>query len=543
MPGFALPKITVPETRRWLPAVALVLCLSMFGMVAVAMLTVGADPESGPSSLPTSTAAQGYQGLKRLLVERGHTVSSNRFEDSTGEAGGDAQQPRHSDIELITLNYDGMGLVRQVRSRSSAQSSDPSSASSSASAQSSTSQAADEEQHDVPDKRRSDHVLYKPLGRVVIVVAPKWASGQALGKPRWGGDPQPYPEHVLRRMLMVLSPVDSRPSPNADYDEDSGESDWIRTQAPPGKEVYDDGTNLLTYDMPVYDIRHSRVTGPVTVHGAANAGSTGQTVFRTPMPVGAITDLQSITGPNLTPVLLGPNGEALISRVTVTQGRRQPVAPVYLVSDPDLLNNQILADPKKVVAALAIIEGLAPQSQTKTQTPGAKARPSVVFNLTFNNLSVDRDLLHALSRPPWLGVSLSLVLLGLGLTWAAFSRFGPPLPVAAGPALGRGVRVLADNAARIMAIAVKESKLGPAYAQLVRDEVLKARGHRLSNSQQSPDELADRIGRLYGATDTYTDLKAGAAGLFTVHQLIDYARRLHAWKEQIGRSEIARANK
>ena len=109
MPGFALPKITVPETRRWLPAVVLVLCLSMFGMVAVAMLTVGADPESGPSSLPTSTAAQGYQGLKRLLVKRGHPVSSNRFEDSAGEAGGDAQRPRHSDIELITLNYDGMG--------------------------------------------------------------------------------------------------------------------------------------------------------------------------------------------------------------------------------------------------------------------------------------------------------------------------------------------------------------------------------------------------------------------------------------------------
>ena len=474
-------------------------------------------------------------------MKRGHPVSSNRFEDSAGEAGGDAQRPRHSDIELITLNYDGMGLVRHTRSQSSAQSSAQNSAqnsSSSASAQSSASQAADE-QHDVPDKRRSDHVLYKPLGRVVIVVAPKWASGQALGKPRWGGDPQPYPEYVLRRMLMVLSPVEASPSPNADYDEDSGEGDWIRTQAPPGKEVYDDGTNLLTYDLPVYDIRHSRVTGPVTVHGAAGAGSTDRTVFRTPMPVGAITDLQSITGPNLTPVLLGPNGEALISRVTVTQGRRQPVAPVYLVSDPDLLNNQILADPKKVVAALAIIEGLAPQ----TPTTGAAARPSVVFNLTFNNLSVDRDLLHALSRPPWLGVSLSLVLLGLGLTWAAFSRFGPPLQAAAGPALGRGVQILADNAARIMAIAVKESKLGPAYAQLVRDEILKARGHRLGSGQQSPDALADRIGRLYGATDTYTDLKAGAAGLFTVHQLIDYARRLHAWKEQIGRSEIARANK
>ncbi|MBP2161081.1 MULTISPECIES: hypothetical protein [Asticcacaulis] len=517
MPGFVLPKLTVPEARRWLPAVVLILCLSMFGMVAVAMFSVGADPESGPSSLPTSTAAQGYQGLKRLLLRQGHAVSSNRFED-----GGEGAQALHADIEIITLNHDGLGAIRRMRSASSSSSSETSSASASSQAEEQPTEA------NVPEKRRADHILYKPLGKVVIVVAPKWVSGPARGKPRWGSDPQPYPEHVLRRMLMVLSPVASSPSPNADYDEDDENAQWVRTTAPAGKEVYDDGQTLLTYDVPVYTIRHSRLAGPITVQGAA-----GQTVFRTPLAVGTITDLQSITGPNLTPVLVGPNGEALISKVSVTQGRAQPIAPVYLVSDPDLLNNQILADPKKVIAALGIIQALAP----------AKARPSVVFNLTFNNLSVDRDLLHALSRPPYLGLSLSLILLGLGLTWAAFSRFGPPLPVAEGPALGRGVKVLADNAARIMAIAVKEAKLGPAYAQLVRDEVLKARGHGLSNLQQAPDDLADRIGRLYGASDTYTDLKAGADKLLTVHQLIDYARRLHAWKEQIGRSEIERAHK
>jgi hypothetical protein len=518
MPGFALPKLTVPQARRWLPAVVLVLCLSMFGMVAVAMFSVGADPESGPSSLPTSTAAQGYQGLKRLLLRQGHAVSSNRFEDS-----GEGAQPLHSDIEIITLNHDDLGASRRMRSSPSSSSSSESSSASAASP------AADEPTAaNVPEKRRADHILYRPLGKVVIVVAPKWVSGPARGKPRWGSDPQPYPEHVLRRMLMVLSPVASSPSPNIDYDEDDEDAQWIRTTAPAGREVYDDGHTLLTYDVPVYDIRHSRPTGLITVRGAP-----GQSVFRTPLAVGRITDLQSITGPNLTPVLIGPNGEALISRVSVTQGRAQPVAPVYLVSDPDLLNNQILADPKKVVAALQIIGALAP----------GKTRPSVVFNLTFNNLSVDRDLLHALSRPPYLGVSLSLILLGLGLTWAAFSRFGPPLPVGAGPALGRGVKVLADNAARIMAIAVKEARLGPAYAQLVRDEVLKARAHPLGNLRHSPDELADRISRLYGASDTYTDLKAGADKILTVHQLIDYARRLHAWKEQIGRSEIERAHK
>lgn len=521
--------VRLSETRTWLPAVVLVLCLSMFGMALVALFTVGADPESGPKSLPTSVAAQGYQGLRRMLVARGHDTATNRFED-----GGEVTR---GDIEIITLDDDNgvynmatgardrRAMRRAMASASSeSQSSDQTSASQSAS--------ADDEANMwfTPDKRRSDHVLHHPLGRVVIVIAPKWRSASAPGNPRWAGTPGMISAPELRHMLAVLAPVSSQPLPDgakSENDDESDDSSSAASQlpaAPPGKGVYDDDDQLYTFDAVPYDIRQSHTQGPQTLHGAA-----GQTLFPGDVAVGEIGDLQTITGPNLVPVLVSADGRPLISRVMVTEGRAQPKVPVYLVSDPDLLNNQVLSDPKRVVAGLSIIDTLAPKTAKK---------PSVVFNLTFNHLSFDHDLLHALSRPPYVGVSLSVLLAGLALMWASFARFGPPGTEEAGAVLGRGVRVLADNAARLMAISLKEAKLGPAYASMVRDEVLRARGHRQLGANESPDELADRIGKLYGARESYTALKSKASNLLTVHQLIDVAQKLHAWKTEIDRANI-----
>ncbi len=536
-------KLRLPEIKAWLPGVAAVLCLSMVAMAAVALFTVGADPESGPQSLPTSIAAQGYQGLRRMLVARGYDTYTNRFED-----GGEVTR---ADIEIITLDDDtgvynlaGGARARRAMQRAASASSASEQASQEAStaASQSASQAASSAApsavasvlYDVddaygPDKRRSDHILYHPLGRVVIVIAPKWRSGPTPQNPRWAGTAGMMTAPELRHMLTVLAPVSSQPLPESEEDdEDDGSSSASYTPlppAPPGKGVYDDDGNLYTFDKVPYDIRQARTNGALILHGAA-----GQGAFPADLSVDGIGDLQTITGPNLVPVLLGPDARPLISRVAVTDGRAQPKVPVYLVSDPDLLNNQVLSDPKRVIAALGIVGTLAP--------PHTGKAPSVVFNLTFNRLSFDHDLLHALSRPPYVAVPLSLLLAALALMWASFARFGPPVTEEEGAALGRGVRVLADNAARLMAISLKEAKLGPAYAQMVRDEVLRARGHRQLNPNESTDELADRIGKLYGASESYTALKSKASNLLTVHQLIDVVQKLHAWKTEIDRANI-----
>ncbi|MDV6330984.1 hypothetical protein [Asticcacaulis sp. 201] len=539
------------KASGWLPAIAAFLCLGLFAMAAIALLDVNSEPKGGQSANITAVSAQGFSGLRRLLEARGHTITVNRMEDG----------PRldTADIEIITLDDDGGTLTyaynfedEDTASGSSGaptSSSDsvgpaPSSADSdtSASAASVAASLVDSQYGavQIPDPRRSRHVLQSPLGRAVLIVAPKWQAGPDRLNPRWAMGQSLIGTSTISDALKILAPMTDRPAPD----------DKTASRAP-SEDAFTrtvrSGDRLVTFDKADYAIKrdmqavvttgkagkrattHEGVSRAVTLTPAAR-----QALFKTPLAVNRITALQSIEGPNLQPILTGPEGQPVLSRVIVTRGRPQPKVPVYLLSDPDLLNNLILADPQKVVTALTLVDAVTP-----TAAPaGAKSR--IVFNLTFNGISFDHDLLHALARPPFIGVPLCLLIAGLGLMWAAFARFGPAREAPLNAPLGRGVQTLADNAARLMAITLKETRLGPAYADLIRDSVIRERGYVAGRHTgplaEAPDDLAERIGQAHKTTDSFTDLKARSAKVLTVHQLIGITLKLHAWKTEIQRA-------
>ena len=551
----ATPRLETPtqkpdfaqRARSWLPQIAAFLCLSILAMATIALFDVNAEPKSPASAKVTSVGAQGFAGLRRLLEAQGAVVKLNRFEDGSKDV-------EHGDLEIITLDDDG-GVFSgdidhggdKVRNNNSASASDDSaSASDSAAASSSDSAEArrrlrrmmsgggEDDGYAVPDTRRVDHVLYHPLGRAVLVVAPKWTVTAATGpQARWGMAADVMGTGDVSNILAVLAPVTWKPIPVA------------QTPAPPKVKVQGGDGDDESADAPSAMLNRvpyvvTRAVAPSDLVLSPAAGQGGVAVPQmTSLRTGRIERLQSVTGPNLVPVLTGPRGEVLLSRVIVTGSRPQTAVPVYLLSDPDLLDNQVLADPARTLTALDLVKVLTPPASKASKA----ARPVYVFNLTFNALGFDHDLLHALSRPPYIAVPLSLLIAALGLMWAAFARFGPPRLEDLRPALGRGVRILADNAARLMAVTLKEAKLGPAYAQLMRDQVLKIRGYRQIDARESADDLADRISQIYKSTHTYSDLRAQAARVLTVHQLIDVALRLHAWKVEIGKTENQLANR
>ncbi|EGF93546.1 hypothetical protein ABI_19860 [Asticcacaulis biprosthecium C19] len=535
-------RLTPGKMSGWLPAVALFLCLSMFAIAALILFQVGADPKSPPSAVPTSVAAQGFAGTRRLLDAEGYYTVINRYED-TG-------QTERGDLEIITLD-ETAGLFLSKYDALDAQ---ESSASASAEgAEASVTVEGDVRQlarflegqvGEVPDPVRANHILYQPLGKAVLIVAPKWDAGTYRRNPRWAQGPVLRHPKGVAQVLQVLAPV-------TETETEYGADDMIvRPVEVPGREVHVEEYVTYSYNVVTYDIRRVSRPAPakaqmanpkndpvVTARNAPDPDlpveadvvltpAVGQPLFAAPVRAGKISGLQTISGPNLQPVLTTADGRPVLSRVIVPGGAATKV-PVYLLSDPDLLNNQILAQPEKVVTALDLINRVA---------PGEKTTAKIVFNMTFNGLSFDRDLLHALSRPPFLGVPLALLTLGLALMWAAFARFGPAQEAPAGPPLGRGVRTLADNAARLMAITFKETRLGPAYATLVRDQVIRGRGFMQVDPAQSLDDLAERIGTTHGATDSYLNLKDKAARVATVHQLIDVTLKLHAWKTEIERA-------
>lgn len=522
------------RARTWLPYIAAFLCLALLAIATVALFDVNAEPKSPPAGHVTSISAEGFAGLRRLLEAQGDTVALNRFEDGNKDVD-------RGDLEIITLDDDGgvfsgdydkaggnasasaSGAPSSSTSPNSSTSSDDASASDSASANSDPAESRKrlrqlmhgvpgDDGYAVPDTRRVDHVLYHPLGRAVLVVAPKWTVTAPTGpQSRWGMGADLMSTDDVANILAVLAPVTWKPVSKA--------------QAAAKVKTDDDDQSD---DAPARALdRAPYVVTRTVARNYLDLSPSGRGPFSTGLRTGAIDRLQSVTGPNLVPVLTGPNGEVVLSRVIVTGAHPQTAVPVYLLSDPDLLDNQVLSDPARVVTALDLIKAL---------TPPTKGKPAYVFNLTFNGMGFDHDLLHALSRPPYIGVPIALLIAALGLMWAAFARFGPPVLEEMRPALGRGVRILADNAARLMAVTLKEARLGPAYAQLMRDQVLKIRGYRQIDARESADDLADRISQIYKATDRYSDLRAQAARVMTVHQLIDVALRLYAWKTEIGQN-------
>lgn len=534
----------------WLPAVAAFLCLCLFGMAAVTLVNLNSVRKTGQKANAAGVSAQGVAGLRRLLEARGHEVELNRLED------GPVAEP--GDLEIITLDDDGATQTyayhfdsdddssssaksERLVAESSSVSSETASTEDS-SAVSASSEAPKYGAAQIPDPRRSKHILTHPLGKVVLVVAPKWNAGVDPRNRYWDRGPALVELSNVRDSLGFLSPVTETPAPK----DDKAAAAKIAA-SPPDTRTVQNRNSLVTYDLNAYEIRRdARNRTDAEIKAAADGQKTlpikhrwtlhpvaGEGGFTAPVPVGEISGLQSITGPNLKPVLVGLNGEAVLSRVIVTGNRPQPKAPVYLLSDPDLINNQILSDPQKVASALNLIDVISPH----TSHPGR-----VVFNLTFNGISFDHDLIHAISRPPFIAVPLCLLIAGLGLMWAAFSRFGPATEAPVTAALGRGVRSLADNAARLLAVTLREVRLGPAYADLVRDQVLKDLfgngGYRSGSSRESADDLAERLGNAQKTTDSFIDLKAHAAKVMTVHQLIDITLRLHAWKTEIQRAHI-----
>lgn len=136
------------------------------------------------------------------------------------------------------------------------------------------------------------------------------------------------------------------------------------------------------------------------------------------------------TDPALEPVVRCGDG-LLVARRKLAEGPE-----VYLLSDPDVLNNHGLGLGDN---AALVYQLLAVQLQAT----------GVVFDETIHGFNRTPGLMAELRRFPLvLAVLQGLVLAGM-LVWAGLGRFGKPLPVAGG--LEAGKEVLIDNTARLLA--------------------------------------------------------------------------------------------
>ena len=236
------------------------------------------------------------------------------------------------------------------------------------------------------------------------------------------------------------------------------------------------------------------------------AGDTGFAGFSARL--GQIDSLRTISGEGWTPLLVDERGQAVL-----VQSRKAP--SIWVLADPDLLNNQGLASRDTARAGVRILD-----------VAGEGGRP-ILFDVTLNGLERGRGLGRLMLEPPLLAATLIAVAAAILMGLHALARFGQPR--ARGRAFALGARALVDNSADLVRMARKEHELAPAYADLTRSLVARAAGGHAAQ-QHWLDDLAARRGATAPG-----DLAAEAEKARTRDDLMAVARKLYDWRGEMTR--------
>jgi hypothetical protein len=248
--------------------------------------------------------------------------------------------------------------------------------------------------------------------------------------------------------------------------------------------------------------RHTGAAQAVLV--AAGAPFIGGESF----PAGRIQGLRTFEGGDWTPVLRDQAGEAVLVK--------DPRRPLFVLADPDLMNNQGLRDGQAFATAVAVIEGL------------RTGDGPVIFDVRLNGLGRERSVLRLLFDPPFLAVTLCLAAAAALGGWQAFCRFGPAL--APGRAVALGKAALIENSAALIRLAGREARMSVPYADLTTELSARAAGAPHELSAEALDAVLDRLAAQRGAAERLADLRRAAREAHSVADMLSVTGRLRRWR-------------
>ncbi|MBO9557163.1 MAG: hypothetical protein J7515_01080 [Caulobacter sp.] len=327
---------------------------------------------------------------------------------------------------------------------------------------------------------RDAYVKAAQLSSRTLVVLPKWRGGQDPKHPGW---------------VMGLEPL--RPT---------------------------DQVGLLkAIGVPKAVMAVAKDTAPRRLVGAPGGLFEGMSV-----ETGPIKNLQSVSGPNLTPVLTDAQGRVVLARRMPTE--------TYILADPDLINTMGLKDIRTAKAGVGMLRVLRDGA-----VPNGGYRPkdskTIAFDVTLNGFSRSRSVLKLAFEAPFVGATLCLVAAAVLMGLHAAARFRA---VRRGErALALGKDALIDNSAGLIRMAKREPALAPRYAELQRAAAVKALGGlRPGGSRlegQALTDFLDRQGERFGAADSASRLDEETRTVRSLGDLMKVAAKWHQWRLEMTR--------
>lgn len=220
---------------------------------------------------------------------------------------------------------------------------------------------------------------------------------------------------------------------------------------------------------------------------------------------------QVIHGNTIEPLLGVPGEGALVAQL----GDQ----PHYVLADPDLLNNHGIRRPATARAAIEMLALMLPSEGGAIlfDTGGALQPPP------------RRNLLRSMFEPPFLAMTLALLVAALLAGLYGVGRFGPARrPVRAIPF---GKAALVENSAGLVRLAGREVRLGGAYADLVRDEAARAGAAPPHLQGEALEAYLDRFSK--PGEPVFRQLAWDVREARDRPTLLAAARALFAWKKDM----------
>ena len=217
---------------------------------------------------------------------------------------------------------------------------------------------------------------------------------------------------------------------------------------------------------------------------------------------------QFLAGKDLVPVVVDDQNRIVLGKVADE--------PLYILGDPDLLNNHGVANSRQAAAALALLDFL--------NSTGAK---SILFDVTANGLGHARNPLRLVFDPPFLAITLIIFVAMLLAGWQALVRFGE----ARRPerALAFGKAALVENSAALIRKAGRETHLASRYVDTIRERAVALFRLQPSLTGHQLDERLDAL----RAQSKFSELAAAAEASQYRDELLVAARKLNRWLEEV----------
>lgn len=216
-------------------------------------------------------------------------------------------------------------------------------------------------------------------------------------------------------------------------------------------------------------------------------------------------NVQTIAGENLETLIAGPNGGAVLAQV----GDRD----LYILADPDLINNFAFASRDKAIAGATLIDAIAEYADAD----------GLAFDVTLNGFGGQRSLLRFAFVPPFIGITLCLLAAGLLALWQAWMRFGPALKP--GRAIAVSKAALIANSADLIRQARRELDGADAYVKSQRGAIARRLHAPAGLDDAGTDAWIDK--HLRGGSDLFSSLARRLPLARNTHEFLADAQALH----------------